>query len=93
MPKNKVITNFTHNLKQLLISLDQLLNVFLSIFTGNKAWADETLSARAWRHYEDGSRKWPKVLIDAILFFDPDHCYQSYLSEKEQRHMPPGERD
>ena len=48
-------------IKQILISLDQLLNAICN------GYADETLSSRAWRHYDDGSRKWPKVLIDAIL--------------------------
>lgn len=73
-------------IKQILISLDQLLNAICN------GYADETLSSRAWRHYDDGSRKWPKVLIDAILFFDKDHCHQSYLSEIERRQLPPSMR-
>lgn len=73
-------------LKQILIAIDQLLN---TVFRG---YADETLSSRAWRHYADGSRKWPKVVIDALLFFDKDHCHQSYLSEIERRQLPPSMR-
>ena len=70
-------------LKQILIALDQLLN---TIFRG---YADETLSARAYRHYRDGDRKWPKVLIDTLLWFDKDHCEESYNSEIERRQLPP----
>lgn len=70
-------------LKQVLIGLDQLLNTLMG------GWADETLSSRAWRHYVKGDYKWPKVLIDGVLFFDPDHCRQSYLSEIERRQLKP----
>ena len=72
--------------KQVLIAIDQLIN---TLFRG---WADETLSSRAWRHYADGSCKWPKMVIDAILFFDRDHCHQSYLSELERRQLKPSMR-
>ena len=74
------------HIKQFFIAFDQTLN---TLFGG---WADETLSSRAWRHYENGSRKWPKILIDSILFFDKDHCHQSYLSEIERRQLPPSMR-
>ena len=70
-------------LKQVLIGVDQLLNTLIG------GWADETLSSRAWRHYEKGDYRWPKRLIDAVLFFDPDHCHQSYLSEIERRQLKP----
>lgn len=73
--------------KQVLIAFDQLLNAFF------RGYADETLSSRAWRHYADGSRKWPKVLIDALLFFDKDHCRTSYESELKRRQLPPSMRD
>lgn len=73
-------------LKQVLIAFDQLIN---AIFKG---WADETLSSRAWRHYADGSCKWPKRIIDAALFFDPDHCHKSYLSEIERAQIKPSMR-
>lgn len=73
--------------KQILIALDQLLN---TIFRG---YADETLSSRAWRHYAGGSRKWPKRLIDAVLFFDKNHCEESYKSEILRRQLPPSMRE
>lgn len=72
--------------KNILIALDQLLN---TIFAGS---CDETLSSRAWRLEQERGRKWPRFLIDAILFFDTDHCYQSYLSEIERKQLPPSMR-
>lgn len=74
-------------IKNILIALDQLLN---TIFNG---WPDETLSARAHRLEQERGRKWPRFLIDLILFFDKDHCYQSYLSEIERRQLPPSMRE
>lgn len=73
--------------KQVLIALDQVLNAILC------GYADESLSSRAWRHYSDGSRRWPCVLIDAILWFDKDHCRTSYESELERRQLPPSMRE
>lgn len=69
--------------KQILIGIDQLLN---TIFKG---YADETLSSRAYRDYKNGKRKWPKILLDTILWFDKNHCYESYMSEKLRRQFPP----
>ena len=73
--------------KQVLIAIDQLLN---AIFRG---YADETLSSRAWRHYVKGDRRWPCRLIDALLWFDKDHCRTSYESEVERRQLPPSMRE
>ena len=73
-------------IKNILIALDQVLN---TIFAGS---CDETLSSRAWRLEQERGRKWPRFLIDAILFFDKDHCHQSYLSEIERRQLPPSMR-
>lgn len=69
--------------KNVAIGFDQLIN---TLFRG---MPDETLSSRAWRHYVDGSRKWPKVIIDALFFFDPDHCRTSYESEIERKQSKP----
>lgn len=67
---------------QVLVAIDQLVNTLL--------WgkADETLSARAWRHHLDGSRDWPYKLIDALFFWQSDHCRQAYESEMERAHLP-----
>lgn len=71
-------------LLQVLISLDQVAN---AILLGR---ADETLSARAWRTEEQGKifGKFFRPIIDTIFFFDPLHCYNSYLSEIHRKQLP-----
>lgn len=54
-------------------SLSQLANV---IFLGGHP--NESLSGRAWRTQS----KW-RYVIDAILWFDKDHCQNSYLNDLE----------
>lgn len=73
-------------IKNILIALDQLLN---ALFRGEP---DETLSSRAYRLEQERGRKWPRILIDTLLFFDRDHCHQSYLSEIERKQLPPSMR-
>ena len=70
-------------IKNILIALDQFFN---ALFRG---MPDETLSARAWRLEQERGRKWPRILIDLLLWFDKDHCHQSYLSEIERKQLPP----
>ena len=66
---------------EVLIAIDQLINTLLG------GWADETLSARA-------HREMPRLekVIDTIFFFQPQHCYQSFLAEKERLQSPVEER-
>ena len=66
---------------QVLIALDQLINTLI--------WgmADETLSARAHRHALK-DRKWPEKIINALFFWQPDHCRQAYESELERTQVP-----
>ena len=73
-------------LKNILIATDQLVN---AIFNG---WPDETLSSRAYRWDASGKRAWPRKLIDALLFFDPNHCWESFESERIGRQLPPEAR-
>lgn len=68
---------------QFLIALDQLFNTMLG------GYADETLSARAWRNRDKNN--WSKV-IDAVFFWDENHCEQSYNSELIRKHLPFGYR-
>ena len=68
------------HLKQIAIAVDQLVNTLLG------GWADETLSSRCWRWDKDGVRSWPRTSLDwlfRVLFRDPDHCRESYLSERD----------
>lgn len=71
---------------QILIAVDQLINTLLG------GAADETLSSRAYRHSRDGSRKWPKKLINTLFFWQTDHCRAAYESELNRSHLPKGMR-
>jgi hypothetical protein len=68
---------------QTLIAFDQFLNALL--FGG---WADETISARAWREFPRLAK-----VIDAVFWFDPDHCFESYVSEQLRSQSPPEQRE
>ena len=69
--------------KSVLVAVDQLVNALLA------GWPDETLSSRAWRWEQNGVRSWPRRFIDRLFFWEQDHCYQSYISEREGRQLPP----
>jgi len=73
-------------IKQFLISVDQTLNTLTYIKGDGFGYADETLSARAWR-LRSQSNAWKR--IDRLMFFDKDHCKTSYYSEKARRQLPP----
>lgn len=72
-------------MKQFLIALDQLLNTLIWLKGDGFGYADESLSARAWR-LRDRSKAWRR--IDAIFFWDPEHCKSSYEAELLRRHLP-----
>jgi hypothetical protein len=69
---------------QLLISIDQLFN---AIFGG---WSDETLSARTWRMREK-SYAWKTMFrfINALFFWQNNHCRGAYMSEQVRNQLPP----
>lgn len=69
--------------KAVLIAVDQLVNAALG------GWPDETMSSRAWRWYVSGRRAWPRAIIDRLFFWEDDHCFASYTSEREGRQLPP----
>ncbi len=71
-------------MKQFLIAFDQLINTMIG------GYADETLSARAWRADRDGKilGKIFRPIIDCLFFFDPQHCFTSYLAEYERKQFP-----
>lgn len=85
-----MFSTLSHNLKQFLIAIDQLLTVlvFMVLFPNSKAWADETFSARCHRMALNGITL-PEKIVDAILFFDKNHCATSYESELKGRQLPP----
>ena len=77
---------YPDRLRATVIALDQLL---AAVITG---WPDATLSAWAWAWERDGKRAWPRILIDGIalhIFRDPNHCEESYTSERTGLQLPP----
>lgn len=73
--------------KQVLIAVDQLINTFI-----NHGFADETISARAFR-MTDVSEGWNVAhkWIDRffkLLINQNNHCYESYLSELHRKQLP-----
>lgn len=86
---------FKHWFIQLFIAVDQLLNVLITPFS-KSAWADETLSCRAYRMYEKG-KLWGLIwmpLIDALFFWQgKGHCKRAYENEMKRYNMPPEMRE
>lgn len=72
--------NYFH---QLSIAVDQLLNTLLS------GYADETLSARAYR-MSPKKRRWYLMerIINNIFFWQENHCRSAYRAEHLKRHLP-----
>lgn len=82
----KVSQNFGDSMyiKNVLIGLDQFLN---SCLCGKP---DETISAKLYRKSITTGKwywKYSEKFVNAI-FFDKDHCYQSFLSEVERKQFP-----
>jgi hypothetical protein len=81
-------------LHQAFLAVDQLCNVLATPMHGG-AWADETLSARAYRAHSAG-RLWGRVcmpVIDLLFMWQgPRHCERAYIAERERLHAPPEAR-
>lgn len=77
-------------MKQFLIALDQTINTLIWIDGDGFGFADETLSARAWR-MRNQSDAWR--VIDFLFFWDPNHCQESYESELLRKQLPNHYRD
>ena len=73
-------------IKNLLIAVDQLVYVVITLGTG---MPDETMSAAAYRMELAGKPAGVfRPVIDALLWFDTDHCHQAYLSEIGKKQLP-----
>jgi hypothetical protein len=73
--------------KQFLIAVDQLINTLI-----DGGYADETISARAYR-MTDASIGWHDLHVSIDWFFrvflnDYNHCYNSYISEVKRKQLP-----
>ena len=73
-------------LLNILIAFDQLVYVLLTLGEG---MPDETMSSAAWRAELDGTPgRVFRPLIDALFFFEKDHCRNAYESELLRRQLP-----
>lgn len=74
---------------QPLIALDQLANTLAWARLEGLGFADETLSARAWRlRRARGLWRHAAPLIDALFFWEPAHCERAYRAEFARRQLP-----
>ena len=71
---------------QFAIAFDQLINTVIYIKGDGWGYADETLSARAYRLRELSSL--PYKLINGLFFWQDDHCKQAYYSEVFNKQLP-----
>lgn len=80
--------HFKKRLYQFGIALDQLFGTLVGLFHRRGAWADETLSARAWREHATSSG-WNKArkVIDTIFFWQRSHCELAFHAEREREHV------
>ena len=74
-------------LLNIAIAFDQLAWVLLTLGNG---LPDETISAAAWRMESQGKRAgiWLRPLIDALFFFDQNHCLSAWQSERNKQQLP-----
>ncbi len=89
---SQLIKTQKFNLHQLAIAIDQLFNIIVCIITFKKGWADETLSAAAYRESVSG-RHFCEKFINTLFFWQEEHCKNAYLSELQRNHLPPEERN
>lgn len=68
-------------LHALFVAVDQLLN---TVLLGSP---DETLSSRAYRADRDGKifGRIFRPAIDALFFWQANHCYAAYVAEVQRR--------
>ncbi len=74
---------------QFLISVDQTLNTLWKIKGEGYGMADEMISARAFRaHLQGLISDVPMRVINALFFWQENHCYQAWLTELNRNQLP-----
>ena len=68
--------------KKISIGFDQLAN---ALFNG---FPDETLSARVYRLSEENGIHWPMKIVNALFFWQKNHCRGAYSAEQMRKHLP-----
>jgi hypothetical protein len=76
------------SLLQIAVAIDQLGNTLIG------GWADETISARAWRQQHRPAWRVALRVIDGVarLFGQRDHCRKAHESELLRLQSPPATR-
>lgn len=74
-------------LHQVFIAVDQLINAVAG------GWADETLSARAWRLRQRRGWNLVRRLIDGVFFWESGHCASAWEYEVRRGQLPPAYRE
>ena len=70
-------------LLNILIAVDQLANTFIG------SEPDETFSAKCYRLKDSEKRRYAVMMKWLnILFNDPDHCKNAFISEQARKHLP-----
>ena len=104
MPPRELWRRITHTAHELFIAIDQLANVVVFAFNLG-TYADETLSARAWRQSRTGRPlRWAifRRVIDALFIWQDvylrirtgewptmRHCERAYESERARMGLHP----
>ena len=68
---------------QVLLAIDQLGNTLLG------GWADESISSRSWRQRHKKRWNLMRHIVDALFFWQPNHCREAYESERQRLQAPP----
>lgn len=84
-----VLKDIYYWVKEIAVAFDQMLNAVLG------GTSDETLSSRAHRMRvkRHPYTWWLADVIDAIFFWDDDHCKEAYEGELLRRSAPLGSRE
>jgi hypothetical protein len=72
---------------QILIAIDQLGNTLLG------GWADETISARAWRQRSKPVWGAMRFFIDMLFFWQDGHCELADAAERARLQTHPSQRN
>lgn len=74
-------------LLNIAIAFDQLAWVLLTLGNG---LPDETISAAAWRMESQGklAGRLFRPVVDALFFFDQNHCLSARQSERNKQQLP-----
>ena len=79
--------SFKKRILHILIAIDQLLWVLLTLGAG---YPDETISSALYRLDKQEKRigQILRPIVDAIFFWDKQHCRKAYLAEVMRRQFP-----